>query len=340
MKAFVTGATGLLGNNLVRALRGQGHTVRALVRSEEKARRVLEGVEVELVRGDMDNVAGFADALDGCDVVFHTAAYFREYYSVGDHWPRLEAINVEGTAALAEAARAHGVPRLVHTSSAATIGFRPDGSAGDESTPPAPIASANLYFRSKVLADQRLRAMSAPLGLDVVQVLPGWMFGPWDAAPTASGRFVLDFLAGALPAIPPGGMNAVDARDVATGMIRAAVRGRAGSSYILGGPFTSLARVAETLAEVTGQPAPRMRISYRIALAYATLAETWARIADKPALVTVAAVRAMQAQLRVSSNKALRELGWRYRPLSDTLRDEVDWYRSHDMPGHPGVVAA
>jgi dihydroflavonol-4-reductase len=135
-------------------------------------------------------------------------------------------------------------------------------------------------------------------------------------------------------------MNAVDARDVATGMIRAAVRGRAGSSYILGGPFTSLARVAETLAEVTGQPAPRMRISYRIALAYATVAETWARIADKPALVTVAAVRAMQAQLRVSSNKALRELGWRYRPLSDTLRDEVDWYRSHGMPGHPGVVAA
>ncbi len=340
MKAFVTGATGLLGNNLVRALRSQGHTVRALVRSEQKAQRLLAGVEFELVRGDMENVAAFAPALAGCDVVFHTAAYFREYYNVGDHWARLEAINVHGTLALAEAARAHGVRRMVHTSSSSTIGFRADGSAGDENTPPAPIAGVNLYFKSKVIADKRLRALAARVGLDVVHVMPGWMFGPWDAAPTASGRFVLDFLAGVLPAIPPGGMNAVDARDVAAGMIRAALYGRPGSSYILGGPFTSLAGVAETLAEVTGHPAPRMRISYRLALAYATFAEMWARIAGRPTLVTVAAVRAMQAQLRASSNKALRELGWQYRPLSETLRDEVDWYRSHGMSAHPGAVAA
>jgi dihydroflavonol-4-reductase len=328
MRAFVTGATGLLGNNLVRTLRAEGHAVRALVRSTTKAEQLLGDAGVELVVGDMEDVPGFAGALADCDVVFHTAAYFREYYAAGDHWPRLEAINVHATRALAEAAHAHGVQRLVHTSSAATIGLRMDGSAGDEETPPAAIASENLYFKSKVLAAQALREVSARLGLDVVQVLPGWMFGPWDAAPTASGRFVLDFLGGRLPAIPPGGMNAVDARDVAVGMIRAAERGRPGDSYILGGPFTTLSDVAETLAQVTGLAAPRWRIPYGVAWAYATLAEAWARFRSSETLITVAAVRAMHAELRVSSNKALRELGWRYRPLSDTLRDEVAWYRS------------
>jgi len=335
MRAFVTGATGLLGNNLVRALRADGHEVRALVRSDTKASQLLGDTGAELVLGDMEDVPGFAETLAGCDVVFHTAAYFREYYTSGDHWAKLEAINIGGTLALAEAAHARGVRRLIHTSSSATIGLRVDRSAGDEDTPPSAIASENLYFRSKVIAGQKLRDLSARLGLDVVQVLPGWMFGPWDAAPTASGRFVLEFLAGTLPPIPPGGMNAVDARDVAAGMIRASRYGRAGQSYILGGPFVTLADVADTLAHVTGLPAPRFRVPYRIAWAYATLAEAWARMRGGQTLVTVAAVRAMHAQLRVSSHKALRELRWRYRPLSHTLRDEVAWYRAHGMTSQP-----
>jgi len=340
MRAFVTGATGLLGNNLVRALRDEGYAVRALVRSDTKARQLLGDVGAELVHGDMEDVRGFAGALDDCDIVFHTAAYFREYYSVGDHWPNLEAINVRATLELAEAAHAHGVSRFVHTSSASTIGLRIDGSAGDEDTPPAPIASENLYFKSKVVADRRLRELSSRIGLEVVHVLPGWMFGPWDAAPTASGRFVLDFLAGTLSGIPPGGMNAVDARDVAIGMIRAAEHGHAGSSYILGGPFITLGAVADTLAQVTGLPAPRTRLSYRVARAYATLAETWARLTGRPTLVTIAAVRMLHAQLRVSSNRALRELGWRYRPLHETLRDEVAWYRAQGMTNEPAIGGA
>lgn len=329
MKAFVTGATGLLGNNLVRALRAQGHGVRALVRSEVRAQELLAGTGAELVTGDMEDVAGFAGALAGCDVVFHTAAYFREYYTPGDHWPKLESVNVHGTVALAEAAYARGVRRMVHTSSAATVGLRPDRGAGDESTPPARIAAENLYLKSKVMAAQRLTALTGRVPLDVVQVLPGWMFGPWDAAPTSSGRFVLDLLARALPAIPPGGMNAVDARDVALGMIRAAERGSPGSMYILGGPFTTLAGVADALAQVTGLPAPAWRMPYVVARAYATASEALARITRGDTLVTVAAVRLMHAELRVSSNKALRELRWRYRPLIDTLRDEVDWYRTY-----------
>jgi dihydroflavonol-4-reductase len=295
---------------------------------------------VELVLGDMEDVPGFADTLAGSDVLFHTAAYFREYYAAGDHWPRLEAINVRATVALAEAAHARGVQRLVHTSSSATIGLRADRSAGDEDTPPAPIVNSNLYFKSKIIADERLREVCARRGLELVQVLPGWMFGPGDAAPTASGRLVLDFLAGSLPAVPPGGMNAVDARDVAAGMIRAARYGRAGHKYILGGPFTTLSDVVGTLARVTGLSGPRARIPYEVAWLYAKFAETWARITGGQSLITVAAVQAMHAQLRVSSNKALRELGWRYRPLSETLRDEVAWFRSQGMTGGVGRALA
>ncbi len=339
MKAFVTGATGLLGNNLVRALVAEGHAVRALVRSETKARRLLGDTGADLIQGDMENVAAFADAMAGHDVVFHTAAYFREYDGAGDHWPKLEAINVRGTLALAEAAHARGVRRLINTNSSGTIGLRPDGRPGDENTPPAPIAEENLYFKSKVVGAERLLALAAHIGLDVVQVLPGWMFGPWDAAPTASGRLVLDFLAGTLTAIPPGGMNAVDARDVAIGMIRAAERGRTGEKYILAGDFVTLGDLADILARVTGLPNRPRQIPYPIAWTYAALAQTWARMTGGQTLVTIAGVRMLQAQLRVTADKAEREFGWRHRPLDVTLRNEVDWFRSHGMSPNRTLAA-
>jgi dihydroflavonol-4-reductase len=331
MKTFVTGATGLLGSNLVRALRGEGHSVRALVRSREKAQRQLGDAGAELVVGDLQNVPGFAAALRGVDVVFHTAAYFREYYGAGDHWPKLEAINVRGTLALAEAARAEGVQRLVDTSSSGTIGLKPDGSPGDEETPPAALAKGNLYFKSKVLVAGELRALAARTGLDVVQILPGWMFGPGDAAPTGSGQLVLDFLAGKLPAIPPGGTSAVDARDVAAGMIRVAERGRTGEKYILGGDFVTLADVIRTLEHVAGRSGPRSRIPYPVAFVYAAVSETWAKLTGGETLVTLEAVRMMQARLAVTSAKAERELGWKHRPLRETLADEVAWYRAQGL---------
>jgi dihydroflavonol-4-reductase len=328
MKALVTGATGLLGSNLVRALRAEGHSVRALVRSKEKARRQLADSGAELVVGDMEDVPGFAGALAGVDVAFHTAAYFREYYGPGDHRPKLEAINVRGTLALAEAARAHGVKRLIETSSSGTIGLKPDGSPGDEATPPAPLAKRNLYFNSKVLAAAKLHELAVRTGLEVVHILPGWIFGPGDAAPTASGQLVLDFLAGKLPAIPPGGTSAVDARDVAVGMIRAAERGRPGEKYILGGDFVTLADVIRTLEQVAGRPGPRARIPYPVAFVYAALSQTWAKLTGGETLVTLEGVRMMQARLAVTSAKAERELGWKHRPLRETLADEVAWYRS------------
>ena len=337
MKAFVTGATGLLGNNLVRALLAEGHPVRALVRSPEKAARLLADTGAEVVAGDMEDVAAFAPALDGCDVVFHTAAYFREYYGPGDHWPKLEKINVQGTLALAESARARGVRRLLDTGSSGIIGLKPGGEPGDESTPPAPVARTNLYFKSKVMAEERLRVWSRTSGMEVLSILPGWMFGPYDAGPTGAGQLVNDFLARKIPALPPGGTSAVDARDVARGMVRAAERGRPGERYILGGTYYSLAEVLQLLAKVTGTPAPTLSIPYGVALTIAAVAETWARITRTPTVMTVEGVRTLAASLSVSSAKAQRELGATFRPFEDTLRDTVAWIRAHAQP--TGVAA-
>src|ERR1700752_879292 len=240
MKAFVTGSTGLLGNNLVRMLVERGDQVVGLVRSEEKGRRLLGDVDATLVRGDMRDVAGFAAALDGCEAVFHTAAYFREYYQPGDHAAQLQDINIKATLALMAEADRRGGQRFVHTSSGGAIGMRPDGTPGDEETPPGPFQMQNLYFRSKVEGDGAIRAWNPSRGLEVVEILPGWMWGPGDAAPTAAGRVALDFLARKIPGIVDGGACVVDAGDVAAAMIAAVRKGRTGERYIVAGEYHSM----------------------------------------------------------------------------------------------------
>ncbi len=259
MKAFVTGATGLLGNNLVRALRAEGHEVVGLVRSDAKARRLLDGTGATWLVGDMRSPEAFAPALGGCDAVFHTAAYFREYYQPGDHAEALAAVNVRGTLALMALADDVGVRTFVHTSSSGTIGSKPDGSPGDEDTQAPPIARENLYFRSKVDGDAQIHAFAPKRGMAIIEILPGWMWGPGDAAPTGSGQLAQDFLARKVPAIPPGGANVVDARDVAKGMIRAAERAKHGARFLIAGPTMSIAEMLSALERVSGIPGPRMR---------------------------------------------------------------------------------
>ncbi len=201
MRALVTGATGLLGGNLVRELHEQGHDVRALVRSPAKARGVLDGLDADVVAGDIRDVTSYAPHLPGTDVVFHTAAYFREYYGPGDHAALLRATNVDAVRDLLEAAARAGVPTVVHTSSSGVIGARADGRPADETTPPNGLALRNAYFASKVAAEQVVREAIARLPVRVPMVLPGWMWGPGDAAPTTAGQIVLEFLDRKLPVV-------------------------------------------------------------------------------------------------------------------------------------------
>jgi dihydroflavonol-4-reductase len=329
MRAFVTGATGLLGSNLVKTLLEQGHEVRGLVRSPDKAQRIFADGKIELVTGNVRDVATFAHALAGCDALFHTAAYFREYYQPGNHKAMLEKINVQGMIDILIAAEKHGVKKAVHISASGVIGRKPDGSAGDESTPPDEYASSNLYFASKIQGELAISRFLKERSLPVVMVLPSWMWGPGDWAPTATGKLVLDFVKQKLPGVLDGGSSIVDVRDVAQATIRAAHLGKSGERYIAGGTYYDFADVLATLERVTGVPAPKRKISYALSLAVGAGAETWARLTGGTALVTLAGVRTLHAKIAVRSDKAINELSATFRPFEETVRDEVAWFRGH-----------
>ena len=330
-RVFVTGATGLLGSNLVRELVARGYRVHGLVRSPEKARRFLGDVSDAFVPcvGDMARVSEFAPQLAGCVTVFHTAAYFREYYQVGSHARALEAINVDGTLSLMQAADVAGVTCFVHTSSSGVIGKKPDGSPGDETTPPELSQRANGYFRSKIEGDRRIAAYTPNHEMRIIEILPGWMWGPGDAAPTGAGQVVIDFMKQKLPVIPEGGTCTVDARDVACAMLACVARGAHGERYIVGGEFRTLAEDLAALERLTGIRGPRLRVPFALALAFAWFEETRSRLTGAPLLVSREGIRLMRARYAVTSAKAQRELGVTFRPFSQTLADTVAWYQQH-----------
>lgn len=329
MKAFVTGGTGLLGSNLIFALAEAGYQVKALARSREKAAKLLAGSGAEIVVGDMENVAAFAPELGDCDVLFHTAAYFREYYGPGDHWKTLERINVDATIELLQKAEQYGIQKVIYVSSSGVLGHESDGGKSDESSKPDANTMANLYFRSKVMAEESIAAFLQTHKLPVVLILPTGIFGPRDAAPTGFGKVVLDYVSRKIPAVPPGGMCVVDARDVASGMISAVEKGKSGERYIIGGAYHSFADIFNLLESITGIPAPKVHMPYALALAYAWFSEQQAKLAGKRPTASVNAIRGLYLRREVNMAKAQRELGVNLQPFAQTLRDQVDWFQDN-----------
>lgn len=328
MRAFVTGATGFVGNNLCHALVEAGWEVRGLARTRDKAEHILGDLPVEVVVGDMTDVQAFASSLEGCDVLFHTAAYFKEYTHGAHHWERLEAINVQGTLAIAKAAEAAGVRRMVQVDSGGNVGGGYGSAPAGEDTPPGDWVEFNLYFKSKVAAEEALRAWAEGRELEVVHVLPTWIMGPRDFGPTPGGKLFQRFLERGLPAIPAGGSTVVDVRDVALGMVAAAERGRAGQRYILGGRYADLTELCELLERESGVPAPTRRVPASLSVPLAWVMQVRAKLSGTEPLVTVPGVRAMLARRRFANDKARGELGVDFRPLEETVRDGVEWFRA------------
>lgn len=326
--AFVTGATGLLGSNLCQVLVSQGWRVKGLVRSLEKAKRFQADSGIEWIQGDIGNVSAFAPALEGVDVVFHTAAFFREYYQPGAYWETMKRINVDATMELLRAAEARGVRRTVFTSSSGVIQRNPHRAA-DETAAYSDFAEKNLYFKTKVLAEKEIYRFLEASPMDVVMILPGWMMGPGDAAPTGAGQLVLDLLAGKLPGVVDGSAALTDVRDVAAAMITAAERGRRGERYIVAGPLTTMKEIALGLETIGVARAPRLQIPNWLALTMAWVLETIAGWTGMKNPMPLAGVQTLLEKASLNSAKAQRELGVRFRPLKDTLKDTVAWYQAH-----------
>ncbi len=334
MKAFVTGSTGLLGNNLVRLLVEQGYDVKALARSRLKAEQLFSDLPVTIVLGDMHEVNSFASELNECDVLFHTAAFFRDYYQPGNHWKALWDTNVQGTMTLLTAAEQRGVKKVIYVSSSSVIGAGPGNVPGDESTPVDARRLKNLYSKSKALAEDVIDAFLARHTLPVVLILPSAMFGPGDIGPTSTGRLVQDFLARKIPGIVEGGLSVVDARDIAHIMLTAVEKSKSGERYIASAGYLAMADILGMLEKVSGVPAPTRRIPYAATLAYASVLEWVGRITRQPVLVSresVRILRILHTQRTVSADKATRDLAATFRPFEQTIRDEVAWYRTHQQ---------
>lgn len=301
--------------------------MKGLVRSIEKAERFLGDSGVRFVPGDRSNVPAFAPALEGVDAVFHTAAFFREYFRPGDHWEKMKRLNVDATIDLLRAAQTRGVARTVFTSSSGVIQTYP-GFKAAETAPYSEFAEKNLYFKTKILAEREIYRFLQDSRMDVVIVLPGWMMGPGDAAPTAAGKLVLDLLAGRLPGVINGGGALTDARDVADAMVTAAERGQRGERYLVAGPLTTMREIALELEAISGVRAPALVLPDPVALSIAGLLETVARFTGMVNPMPLAGVRTLLEKARLSSAKAERELGATFRPLGNTLKDTVSWYRA------------
>ncbi len=323
-KVLVTGGTGFVGRAVVEELLAAGQEVRVLVRDPNHP--ALQGLEVEAFRGDLRDPASLKAAVQGCTQVFHVAADYRLW--VPDP-AEMYAVNVQGTKDLLAAAAEAGVSRVIYTSTVGTLGNPGDGTPGTEDTPVSLAEMTGHYKRSKFLAEQAVLEFVRQ-GLPVVLVHPSTPVGPWDSRPTPTGQMIVDFLRGRMPAYLETGLNLVHVRDVAKGHLLAAERGRIGEKYILGHQNMSLSRIFRLLAEISGRPAPKIRLPYLPVLCLAYVNEFWATcVSRRPPRMPLTAVKMARKFMYFDSSKAVRELGLPQTPVRQALAEAVAWFRSH-----------
>jgi dihydroflavonol-4-reductase len=325
MRTFVTGGTGFVGSAVIRKLLAAGHEVRALVRRGANTRQ-LDSLNVERITGDLSDAQALREGVAGCEWIFHVAALYAYW---GFPWDEFYQSNVQGTRRVMEAAQRSGTKRIVYTSSIATLGIPLDGSPGDEETPVTLEDMIGFYKRSKFLAEEVVREF-VKQGLPVVVVNPAAPVGVGDHKPTQTGKMILDFLNGKMPAYVDTGLTIVDVDDVAAGHLLAMERGKIGERYILGGENLSLKQVLDILAQVSGRPQVKVKVPHAAAMGWAYVDTGLARLNSRhiPS-ATPDAVRVSSKREYFSSAKAIRELGYRYTSGTEALRKAVEWYRQN-----------
>lgn len=319
MRYALTGATGFVGGALARLLRWRGHEVTALVRRPDAA-TALAGHGVRLVQGDLDDRSALSSLLDGADGAFHVAGW----YKLGERDPSQGwRVNVDGTRAVLEAARAAGSPRLVYTSTLA-VNSDTGGRLVDE-TYTFTGRHLSVYDETKAEAHHEV-AVAASTGLDVVTVMPGLVYGPGDTS--QAGHLLAEVVAGGRPLVPRGGEVCwAHVDDVAEGHLLAMERGRSGESYMLAGPRSSLADGLVRAARLAGTPGPRLLPAGAVRLS-ARVAGAVGRLVPLPPTYAAETMRSSLATYLGDPAKAGRELGWHARSLDDGLGELVEGLRT------------
>ncbi len=323
MKTLVTGGAGFIGSAVVRKLLARGREVRCMVEPGAD-RQNLAGLDVELVTGDVRDRTAAMRAMEGCDVLYHLAALYRIWM---EDPSLLYEVNVEGTKTMLWAAYRAGARRVIHTSSIAALGLRADGQPSDETTQFNLWDDANAYIRSKWLSERDALRFAAE-GLPLTVVCPAFPFGERDIGPTPTGRFVVQALAGRVPAYPDGGFNVVDVLDVAEAHLLAEERGRVGERYLASGHNVTYREFYGLVADVAGVRPPRRGIPGPALEGVAWCLETWAdRVSHREPLLTRKAARFASRQMWFDNTKVRTELGLEVTPLRDTIERSVRWFR-------------
>jgi dihydroflavonol-4-reductase len=327
MTVVVTGASGHVGANLVRALVAEGRPARCLVHSGSRA---LEGLPVELVSGDVCNLDSLYNAFRGADVVYHLAACIS--LSMKD-WPRVETVNVQGTRNVIEACRRAGVRRLVHFSSIHALSQEPLSSPVDETRPLNVSKHYPPYDRSKAAAEIEVRR-AIEQGLNAVIIYPTAVFGPNDFQPSFFGDALIGMARNSLPALVIGGFDWVDVRDVVAGALRAERGAPAGGRYLLSGQWVSMCDIALMVGKMTGRTEKKFTCPLWLARVGAPAVEGMSLLTGKRPLYTSVSLRALRSNRRISHEKASRELGYKPRPFRESLADTLRWFvENGKLPG-------
>ncbi len=323
MRCFITGASGQLGSALVRALHEGGHELTALVVANDPwADAAFAGIDVTRVVGDILRPDSFPD--ERFDWVFHLAAdqsFWR------GHARRQRALNVDGVRNVVTWARSHPPQRFVHVSSLLAVGVseRPDHWLNEDS--PFNGGELGLMYARNKRAGEQIVLEAAAEGLAAVVANPGTVLGPWDRGRHAA-RLLDGLVRGALRGTPGGGINVVDTRDAAVGLIAAARLGRVGQRYLLTGHNVTYAQLAASVCRTAGVGPPRLRYPGWALRLIASVLDPVGRISRRPPRVTPDDVTVGTRYLYCDSGKAHRELGFSVRELDETLTDTIRWYQA------------
>jgi len=295
--------------------------VRALVRNPAGLRELREA---QAIQGDLRDPASLQRAVEGCGTVYHVAADYRLWTREPQEMYRS---NVEGTRSILEAAKRAGVERFVYTSTVGCIAV-PKDRIGDETMMARTEDMQGHYKRSKLQAEQ-VALEYARTGFPVVIVNPTAPVGDHDFKPTPTGKIIVDFVRGAMPAYLDTGLNMVDVRDVANGHLLACERGRIGERYILGAENMTLRQIFEVLSSVTGRKPPGIEIPYAVAYVAGVVTTAWANITGREPRAPLEGVKMARKKMWVRHDKAARELGYNPGPASQALARAVEWFRAN-----------
>lgn len=321
----VTGATGLLGNALVRELNLRGRDVRALVRTTSKISCINE-CDIEIVYGDVLDYASLISAFKGAENVYHLAS---EVSIMPGSNKRLREINLKGTENVINACLECGVKRLIYTSS--IHAFRENRKSGiiDESLSFDAKNPMGLYNRTKAQASLYV-AEAVKKGLDAVILCPTAIIGPYDFKVSNLGSMFIDYCNRRQKIIIDGAYDFVDVRDVAAGHVLAAEKGKPGESYILSGHRLTIADLMLQLEAITGIPAPRFKFPYWLAMAVAFVSPIYYKLSGSKPVFTIFSLKTVKSNSFISHEKASAQLGYSPRSIKQTLEENIKWFRDND----------